>query len=208
MKPKQRLHKRCAMENLNDFITAYKRVEGLLAEKNKRVIDYEKTLAPLDGKKLQLCRVVRNFLQHESEEFCFPSKEMTAFLIATGDKIAGRDNIHGRVASDILVKVRPISIDCTIGEACKCVKPGMGISPVVDKEALYMGCLTTAMISRFIVADDDEKTLKDIELAKNIPIVSPDTDIDNIGTGISVVTSGGNYNDLYMGIVQKEDEWV
>ena len=49
------------------FIETYKELESLVREKYDSVRTYEETLQDEDSKKLQLCRIIRNYIQHKSD---------------------------------------------------------------------------------------------------------------------------------------------
>lgn len=78
-----------------DFISAYKQLENTLRLRDMKVIDYENTLPEEDKKKLQLCRITRNYIQHEYDykDFCSMSNGMIEFLEEKNNEILQEMNI-------------------------------------------------------------------------------------------------------------------
>ena len=62
------------------FLRAYKELEAVCREKGITVYDMETELSEADNRKMQICRLVRNYLVHETGKFVSPTSQMTAFL--------------------------------------------------------------------------------------------------------------------------------
>ena len=82
----------------DDFLKAYKEVENDLALFNKDVLTYENTLVDsAEGNKLKLCRMIRNYLQHNNDQnFVEPTKYMVLFLENLHKKLVSNTNTNAK----------------------------------------------------------------------------------------------------------------
>lgn len=70
------------MINHDEFISKYKEFESVVREEYSSVKEYEDSLNEDDSKKLQLCRLIRNYIQHnvDYKTFVAVTPAMHAFL--------------------------------------------------------------------------------------------------------------------------------
>lgn len=69
---------------MKNFLELYKELEGAVRDNTDlgSVLDYENTLEGVDYERLKVCRIIRNYVQHNSdgESFLAATPEMAGFL--------------------------------------------------------------------------------------------------------------------------------
>lgn len=190
---------------IEDFIKAYKDLEAALQKRNKSIFGIEKTLPPDDSKKMQLCRLTRNFLQHETEEFVKPTEYMTAFLTELKDRISGKVSEKDTVSS-ILYRIRPMTLNDAFMDAAKVVGKN-GYIPIVDADGCFQGMFTTEVMKSAMFSGASNKLLSAVKLKRpeQEDIVSPDTLYAHLPEGLYVVTEDGSPTGKYVGMAEKKN---
>lgn len=186
------------------FLKNYKTLEDVIARvyDQKNVYDYEQYLS-LNGKdqsakKLQLCRLTRNFLSHENELFIVPTKEMGIFLCTL---IKDIERNEGKV-KDKMTRATPIDTNATFVQAA-CQLGKKSFLPVVDNEKNYIGCITQDTIIKAVQKDISRECIeKHKQLLTKVPITKPGVPLNFITTGIDcVVTDNGQQDGRYRGVL-------
>lgn len=194
-----------------EFLEQYKALEQLLRSifgPEMSVLNYESKLSIPDADKLKVCRIIRNFLQHnpDASSFITPSKEMIAHL----KNVASQAALELETAKDKTYKLSPIKTTMTIRQASKIInKTERNWAPVVDEKGFLVGIITMERLFRVLCngADVDidtiEKTIKKTELNKSlnsIPIIECTEKLVNFAnekTEVIVLKNG-----KYCGIVK------
>ena len=198
---------------VSDFLEKYKSLELMLRVSmgsDMTVLKYEDTLTGDAGDKLRICRVVRNFLQHNpnASGFIQPTQAMVTFI----EKEILRVTAQAEKAKDLVYKVPVIKETMTLREAVKVFTKGKGQYkwlPVVDAKGTVLGVVTESRILQAVsvVADLDTGSLGNLirkaELAKlmsGIPVVSVTDSLEayaKASQDVIVVRNG-----KYSGVIQ------
>lgn len=180
------------------FIVKYKILEDTLSKQGKTVYDFEQGLDEKSAKKMQLCRLTRNFLQHENESFIVPSKSMIAFLEAQIKEALKsvqtvKDAMTRRQAILSEEKVKDI-----VGKFAKAKD-----IPVVDKSGAFLGCLTPQVMCSVIAVDGLNKKLSSCMVHYVMyPTLTQDVPMSDVpvaavsGTFVVVDAKTGKYKGL------------
>jgi hypothetical protein len=185
-----------------EFLDAYRIFEETLRNEEPSLTVYEYSARfdenSNDTKKLQLCRLTRNYLSHQPDSFITPTKEMVEYIQAQTNEILKKH----KTAKDIMTKMTPITSDMKISEAAAKLGSKKPCLVVCDKEKHIEGLLTRETIRKAVADKTHSKTIKTAGgLEKPTNIVSINEPAENIKC-FSVVTSDGTINGLYKGIVQ------
>ena len=174
-----------------DFLESYKNLEQELKYENMSVLDYENTLG--DSEKLKVCRIIRNFISHNSEKFCIGTPEMCKYL----DSLTLEIRHKSHTVKDEMKKYK------TVGpmEQLKNVLPLLvkGQVPVLDKDRIIF------LVDSNYYVSLAAKGLRKLELPKKLPKIlftSKDERIINLTAGLTyVVTTTGTADGKYLGLV-------
>ena len=191
-------------KNVAKFIQQYNDFEKIISASNavqaRTVLEFEESLTLKDAEanqKLKVCRIVRNYIQHNDVNFVEPSKEMIDFIANLSDYVRSLE----MSANDVLKKLTPLTLSDTITDAAKKLSRNK-LMPVVDKRKICIGIVTDETI-RVAVSKGTRPSskLSNIEsLIKSATIISKDIPVKNI-TENSVVTKDGTKNGQYVGVV-------
>lgn len=121
-----------------DFMTEYKEMEQALSGMGQTVLDYEQTLPDSDKRKMQLCRLTRNYLAHEPAGFAVPSEAMIAFVSGIAQKFLRQ---KAKVC-DVMTRVTPLSDSVKIYEAARRITDKRPVIPVIDPDGVFIGLFT------------------------------------------------------------------
>ena len=180
---------------MNDkFLEAFKELEIELRSLGQSVLDYENSLPDgnSDKEKLKICRISRNYLSHQDMKFITCSKEMIDFIenltltIRRKSHIVANELTRQKTvkSTEYLKNILPLLVKCEV--------------PVEDANGQIIYLINSNDYIKLL-----NKGIKKLELPKRLPklnYVSKDTKIDNLTTGIYVVTSNGAINGKYIGL--------
>ena len=191
-------------KNVAKFIQQYNDFEKIISASNavqaRTVLEFEESLTLKDAEanqKLKVCRIVRNYIQHNDVNFVEPSKEMIDFIANLSDYVRSLE----MSADDVLKKLTPLTLSDTITDAAKKLSRNK-LMPVVDKRKVCIGIVTDETIRAAVSKGTRPSSkLSNIEsLIKSATIISKDIPVKNI-TENSVVTKDGTKNGQYVGVV-------
>ena len=151
---------------VSDFLEKYKSLELMLRVSmgsDMTVLKYEDTLTGDAGDKMRICRVVRNFLQHNpnASGFIQPTQVMVTFI----EKEILRVAAQAEKAKDLVYKIPVIKESMTLREAVKVFVKAKGQYawlPVVDSKGLVLGVVTESRLLQAVsvAADLDKGTIE------------------------------------------------
>lgn len=138
------------MKMHDKFIESYKELEGLVREKYESVRAYEEQLPDEDSKKLQICRIVRNYIQHNAdyEKFIQVSPGMQTFV----DDLIYELHCQNGVLKDHMLSVAKYGCVFKVGDtvsesAAMLDKKQRDFGFVVNTGGEIIGLLTKSVIS-------------------------------------------------------------
>ncbi len=181
------------------FLKSYKKLEEVLTKEGKTIYEFEQELDQTAGKKLQLCRLTRNFLQHENDIFITPTVEMISFIDA---QVLSLESKYLHVKDKMTRQTALLWTEKMKDAAAKLPKKITGI-PVIDPDKNFFGLLVPESVITSISEGKFGKSLKSqLEyLIKPNGILKPDMLLENIHSGIYVVTSDGTESGKYRGVL-------
>ena len=149
------------MKNNEKFMSLYRRFEAILKSKGfQSVKDYENSLESDHCKQeqIKICRLIRNFIEHESQSFVEASDNMLLFI---------EKEISAFDESEIPVKRKMISTKFAIRESDLIVvaadfmlKRKQSIIPVFNQDDYATGVISYEDIVKMIAAGDFTKAKK------------------------------------------------
>lgn len=174
------------------FLDAFRALDTELKTDGTTVLDYENTLDSLDQEKLKVCRIMRNYMAHND----------TTFLATTTDQIKFLDNQ--------LVQLRKLAH--TVKDEMKRVKlvkptePIKNIITAIDKYPILPieTKLGIYLVDSSILIHQLSLGNKKIAIPARLPkykYVSKTDRMDNISSGIYIVTEDGTPTGNYVGIL-------
>lgn len=188
----------------NLYLEKYKKLEELLKQSQDcpdSIFDLETSYDnSKEAEKLKLCRLVRNYLQHNVDLFIEPTIEMTNFL---DEEIFKLESKFLKV-KDQYTRAKAISEDLTFKEAILLLNT-KNFLPVVNKDNLVIGTFDDTVIRKSIKnnkLNNKIKTNKDF-LAGVLPFISMNDNIKDIENGSYIVTLNGNKSEKYKGIFER-----
>lgn len=147
-----------APENLTDtFLEQYKSLEQILRTTygaDMSVLNYESKMDTSDSDRLRICRIVRNFLQHNSDakDFIRPTEAMLNHLLKTADHAM----LEMETAKDRTYRLTPVKSTMTIRQACKlAAKLGRAWIPVVEPDNTLLGVISPLRLNQLVGTCDD-----------------------------------------------------
>lgn len=187
-----------------EYLDKYKKLEELLRQSQESpdsIFELETNYNnSKEAEKLKLCRLVRNYLQHNTDDFIEPSEEMIKFLDSEVNAIESK---FLRV-KDQYTRAKAISEDLTFKEAILLLNT-KNFLPVVNKDNLVIGTFNDTVIRKSIKnnkLNNKIKTNKDL-LSGVLPFVSINDNIKDIQSGSYIVTLNGNKSEKYKGILER-----
>lgn len=184
-----------------DFLEAYRALEEALRNDEPSSTVYEYSMKfdenSNDSKRMQLCRITRNYLAHQTDEFITPTKEMVVYLQAQTKEILKKR----KTAKDIMTKMAPITSGMKISEAAIKLGSKKPFLVVCDKDKCIEGLLTRETIRKAVADKNHAKTIKTAGgLEKPEHVVSQTEPAENIVPN-TVVTSDGTIKGTYKGVI-------
>lgn len=163
------------------FLKAYKELEQELGEVS--VYDYSLGLDKEAGDKLNLCRIIRNYLSHNADDFVKATKEMTEFTQSRAKAVRAMRT----TVKDTLLKVKPVEPGESLEVVARRLMRTEALPVVEDGE--YKGVYTDRSVR--------EGVYKGKCTLIQINVVSPDSLLSEVKE-LSVVCKGKKY----MGVVK------
>ena len=187
------------------FLTAYKALEEVLTVQGKTVFDFEQELSQTDMKRMQLCRLTRNFLQHENEKFILPSKEMTVFI----KRMTEHALRSVEKARDQMKRVSPVLSSEKMKDAANKLDK-YPVLPVVSEDKTFLGLLTDESIRKAVISNTLSKKIslqkENITFCNKKVFIRPDTLLQDLSEPFYIVTDDGTENGKYKGILFLEEK--
>ena len=141
------------MKMHDKFIETYKELESAVRNEFENVRAYEESLPDEDAKKLQICRIIRNYIQHNAdyEKFISISPDMQSFLESQVYKVRC---LNG-VLKDAMLSVAKYGClfddtESVVNAASILAKKKRNSGIVVDKKGEVIGMLSKSLISDLI----------------------------------------------------------
>lgn len=186
-----------------EYLEKYKKLEELLKQSQDcpdSIFELESEYNnSKEAEKLKLCRLVRNYLQHNTDAFIEPTEAMIKFL---DDEIFALESKFLKV-KDQYTRAKAISEDLTFKEAILLLNT-KNFLPVVNKDNLVIGTFNDNVIRKSIKnnkLNNKIKTNKDL-LAGVLPFISVNDNFKDIQSGSYIVTLSGNKFEKYKGILE------
>jgi len=126
----------------SEFVDTYKMLEAALALQETNVREYETALPEREAKRLQLCRLTRNFIVHDEAGFIVPSPAMLAFLKKHAEM---QERLRKQVA-DIMCRVQAAKESEKMQDVARRIKLSRPFIPITDKDGKYLGIITADAI--------------------------------------------------------------
>lgn len=186
------------------FIDAYKEFEQSVIRYSttyRSAYDYEQAHKDEDiGKKLFLCRIIRNYLQHHTEPFVTATSDMIEFL---KEQKKAAEAMEAKVG-ERCQQLRPVTTDETFLSAAEKISDKLPRLPVVEREGdalIPVGILTAESIRRALVDKNVKCEIKEHlkYIDRSSTYISPDTIAAGL-KGIYIVTKDGSRKSEYIGI--------
>ena len=144
----------------DDFLKIYKEVENDLSLYNKDVLIYENSLDnQATANKIRLCRIVRNYLQHNNDQnFVEPTKYMISFLENLHKQLVSNLNTNGKE----MIKLVKGKTQFDIKDKLEDILPSLIKNKIVliyDKDE-FKGIYSAETYLKFISKNKISKTTK------------------------------------------------
>ena len=198
----------------DNFIETYKELESLVREKYDSVRTYEETLQDEDSKKLQLCRIIRNYIQHNSdyESFISISPGMQSFL----DDLVYSLHCKNGILKDHMQSIAKFGClfnetDSVVDAASMLNKKHRKYGIVINKKGEIIGLLTndvistafglklltaSTKISKIVDLLDSNYTVKFLPVTTTMDFVHKDLEL-NSSTIIVAINKAGTFVGFY-----------
>lgn len=156
-------------EQVDQFLATYKELEKLVEMNHGQTIfEFEQGLETVAGKKLQLCRNIRNYVQHNDDCYVFVSvpDAMIQFLkdLCTGE-MAKMANVD-----EMLVKPFPKkqSTDGVVSGVKMLQSKGLQSIPILDEDKKLIGVLTQESVMKIVCSVNVTSDLMFVDVLKYI----------------------------------------
>lgn len=184
-----------------EFLTAYRTFEETLRGEDPPLSVYEYSAQfnenDNESKKLQLCRLTRNYLSHQPDDFIAPSNEMISFLNKKTEEIMKKH----KMAKDIMTRMTPLTPDVKVSDAASKLGSKKPFLIVCDKDKQVIGLFTRETIRKAVVEKTQNKTIKTAGgLEKPANFAKPDAPAESVFS-LTIVTSDGSSKGTYKGVV-------
>lgn len=184
-----------------EFLSAYREFEDTLRNEEPPLTVYEYSMQldenDNDSKRLQLCRLIRNYLSHQPDDFITPSNEMITFIKSKTEEI----NRKHKTAKDIMTRMTPLTVDTKVSDAASKLGSKKPFLVVCDKDKQVIGLFTRETIRKAVVEKTHAKTIKTAGgLEKPVCFAKPDDLAENVFS-LTIITSDGSSKGIYKGVV-------
>ena len=149
-------------------------------------------------KKMQICRLTRNFLQHQNDMFVYPSMEMVEFLQEQAELVGS----HFTKVSDRMTKIKPVLEETKIKDASALLGGKRTFIPVADEMRHLVGLFTEKSVVKAVNGGYLNKKISAVSvLEKAEDFIAPDVICDEIPKGVYMVTADGTAKGIYKGVL-------
>lgn len=204
------------MATVAKFLAAYKNLESEIRalDPNDSIYNYENRLSesdPAKSEKLKVCRINRNFIQHNTDGEKFVgiiSDKWIEFLDNEANAIHSRNDL----VKKHIYKATAINEKTTINEAMDIVvKSKIDVVPVVGKKSAFMGTITPMQILiAYKKAGNVRRKILDFIPMRNIEKTKinyyyaklSDRYVDYAPKTPVIITSDGKDNGTYVGVLK------
>lgn len=147
-------------KDIENFLQIYKELEGLVLQNyDKTIFEYESELDQTSSKKLQICRILRNYIQHNEDGFDFVavSPSMQKFLSGLC-KLEKSKELKNK---DMLVKPfsRKMMSESALSAAKLLISKKLEFLPVLNEKKQLVGVITKENMIRVAYLYDLNDTL-------------------------------------------------
>lgn len=174
------------------FLDAFRALDTELKSDGMTVLDYENSLDTLGQERLKVCRIMRNYMAHNDTTFLTTTNEQIKFL---DDQVVEiRKKAH--TVKDEMKKVKLIKATAAIKDVIASIDK-FPVAPIETKAGLYLVDKDT-LIHNLALGN------KKIAIPARLPkyaTIAKDERIENISSGIYVVTSDGTVTSTYVGLI-------
>lgn len=180
-----------------EFLEKYKELEELLREENATVLIYEEALESADDKdKLRISRQMRNYIQHHSDNFLSPTKEMVAFISSLVEK----EKAKKEKVKDRLKRLKAVKDTDKLEDVCKWMsKNKKTYAPIVDKNGAFLGVLTTPTLITALTKLSLKKKVAEVgKLSKECTVASSGDELNKYTLGEEVIVVDKS---IYKGLI-------
>lgn len=198
------------IDAIDRFLNQYKSLELYLRMAygdGMTVLGYEEKLDTEQGDKLRICRVTRNFLQHNPSAYGFvvPTEAMIVFL----EELVTDLVVKLEKSEPAVYRLPPVKLTGTMRDAGKVfVKTGMSWLPVIDGKSYVVAVLTRDKLIELMAGtgrweDSLEALFRPKDRAASLGSVRVAADVSEagteawIGTDVIVLRNG-----KYSGVVR------
>lgn len=204
------------MATVTKFLETYKKLEAeiRLLNPNDTVYDYENRLLesdPAKAEKLKVCRINRNFIQHNadgSEFMRLVSDKWISFLEQEANAIHSKNDL----VKKHIYKATPINEKTSINDAIEIVvKSKIDVIPVIDNNSTFLGTITPRQVMyAYKKAGNARRKILEFLPIKNIKkevegyMFTKPTDryLDYAPKYNVIVTSDGTNKGTYVGVLK------
>lgn len=174
------------------FLDAFRALDTELKSDGMTVLDYENSLDTLGQERMKVCRIMRNYMAHNDTTFLTTTNEQIKFL---DDQVVEiRKKAH--TVKDEMKKVKLIKATAAIKDVIASIDK-FPVAPIETKAGLYLVDKDTLIHN---LALGNKKIAIPARLPKYVTIAK-DERIENISSGIYVVTSDGTVTGTYVGLI-------
>lgn len=202
-----------AMKNKNDeFLSLYKDLENLIPQIGfTNMLDYENSIADINrANKLKLCRMIRNYLSHNSDgnDFIPLSSGITQFIVAEIMIVKS----HFQTVKDILIPPSRAKTIVKTDTMDRIIDKFANYNQVIvyDENKHIIGMITNKQIVDIILNNKGSlSNLKKIQAKDMVVKLSPaikfckKDDILSDIDGYRIVTSDGTKDGIVQGIIRE-----
>ena len=186
--------------NTEKFLEKYKKLEAAIAEASMipgvkgspgSVYELEDMLENEENKnRLRVCRIMRNYMQHNAPEFVAITDGQLDFLDRMTETVTGRK----RLVKDNMKRIqKPLTINDSIQTGLEYLaKRSRDWMPVVDKDGYVQGIVTYKVLGTALAQGLTLRTkIVKAGLSKEYESVSPDDELSKIDKDIIYVVESG-----------------
>ena len=146
--------------------------------------------------KLKVCRIVRNYIQHNGSAFVEPSQEMISFLTDVVSDINKLD----KKAKDVVVRMKPLLLSDTFVLAAEKLSR-YSVFPVVDGKGKFLGLLDDEFVRKAVANKLATKKIKTMEnKLKKCKFSKKDENVKGI-FDICYLTKNDKPDGVFLGLV-------
>ncbi len=175
------------------FLDAFRVLDTELKADGISVLDFENTLPAKEQDKLKVCRIMRNYMAHNDTTFLTTTTTQVKFLEQQTSKIRKK----ARVVKDEMKRIKPVKVTVPIKDIINILDKNP-VAVIETKEGLYL-------VDKDILVHQLAAGNKKIIPPKRLPkysVVSKDTRMDSLGSGMYIVTDNGELGGVYAGILE------